>query len=122
MVKYYLTGSLHLQAGPQLGILASSSGDLIQVQNGFIVGQPVANQNLSSYVKSTDFAIAFGAGINLPANLNLSVRYTIGIVDINKNSGGATFTGGLQPSFSTAYTRNQLLQVSISYALRKFGK
>ena len=122
MFKYYLTGSLHIQAGPQLGILASSKGDLNQIQNGNFAKLPILNQDLSSYLKSTDFSIAFGAGINLPVNLNLSVRYTIGINDINKNSGGATFPGGLEPSFSTAYTRNQVFQVSIGYALRKFGK
>jgi hypothetical protein len=122
MFKYYLTGSLNVQAGPQLGILTSSTGDLVQIQNSNFTGQPISNQNLNSYLKSTDFSIAFGAGINLPLNLNLSVRYTIGVTDINKNSGGATFPGGLQPSFSTAYTRNQVLQVSVGYQLRKFGK
>lgn len=122
MFKYYLTGSLNIQAGPQLGILASSKGDLNQIQNGNFAGQPILNQDLNSYLKSTDFSVAFGAGINLPANLNLNVRYTIGITDINKNSGGASFPGGLEPSFSTAYTRNQVFQVSIGYSLRKFGK
>lgn len=122
LFKYYLTGSLHVQAGPQLGILASSTGDLNQIQNGFIVGQPVTNQNLNSYLKNTDFSLAFGAGINLGPKLNLTIRYTVGITDINKNSGGATFEGGLQPSFSTAYTRNQVFQASIGYVLRKFGK
>ncbi len=122
MIKYYLAGSLNIQVGPQFGILAGSKGDLIQIQNGFPVGQPVMNQNLSGYLKSTDFSIAFGAGVNLPANLNLSIRYNVGIIDINKNTGGATFPGGLQPSFSTAYTRNQVLQVSVGYQLRKLGK
>lgn len=122
MIKYYVVGSLNVQVGPQLGILMGSKGDLIQIQNGFITGQPVHNQNLNNYLKGTDFSIAFGAGINLPANLNFSVRYNIGISDINKNSGDASFSGGLQPSFSTAYTRNQVLQVSIGYQLRKLGK
>jgi len=122
MFKYYLTGSLNIQVGPQFGILASSKGDLNQIQGGNFAGPPIFNQDLSNFLKSTDFSIAFGAGINFSANLNLTVRYTIGITDINKNSGGATFPGGLQPSFSTAYTRNQVLQVSLGYALRKFGK
>ena len=122
MFKYYPTGSLNIQVGPQFGFLASSKGDLNQIQNGNFAGQPVLNQDLSSYLKSTDFSIAFGAGINLPLNLNLTVRYTIGITDVNKNSGGANFPGGLEPSFSTAYTRNQVFQASIGYALRKFDK
>jgi len=122
LIKYYLTGSVHLQAGPQFGILVSSKGDLNPIQGGNFAGPPVFNQNLKSYLKSTDFSIAVGAGINLAANLNLSVRYNIGITDINKNSGGATFSDGLQPSFSTAYTTNQVLQVSLGYRLGKVGK
>ena len=122
MFKYYPTGSLNVQAGPQFGILASSKGDLNNVQGGVFAGQPVFNQDLSSYLKSTDFSIVVGAGINLPANLNLAVRYTIGITNINKNSPGATFPNNLEPSFSTAFTRNQVFQVSVGYALRKFGK
>ncbi len=123
MIKYYLTGSLHIQAGPQFSILASSKGDLNQIQGGNFAGPPVFNQNLSSYLKRTDFALAFGAGINLPVNLNLSIRYNIGITDINKNTGSQVpFPGDLQPSFSTAYTRNQVLQISIGYKLREFKK
>jgi hypothetical protein len=123
MVKYNLGGSpLYIQAGPQFGILVSSKGDLNQIENGFIAGQPTFNQNLNRYLNSTDFGIAFGAGIKLPAKLDASIRYTIGITDINKNSAGSTFAGGLQPSFSTAYTRNQVFQVSVGYMLRKFGK
>jgi hypothetical protein len=120
--KYYLTGSLNVQAGPQFGVLTSSKGDLNQIQGGNIAGPPVFNQDLSSYLKSTDFSIVFGAGINLIPKLNLTFRYTVGITDINKNSGGAAFPDGLEPAFSTAYTRNQVLQVSLGYAFKKSVK
>ncbi len=122
--KYYPVGSLNIQLGPQFGILAGSKGDLIPIDNlGNFAGPPVFNRNLNSYMKGFDFSIAFGAGINLLANLNLSVRYNVGITDINKNSvSHATFPDGLQPSFSTAFTRNQVLQVSIGYAIRKVAK
>ena len=122
MLRYNLSKSLHVQAGPQFSILASSKGDLNPIQGGFFAGPPVFNQNLSSYLKGTDIAIVFGAGISLPKNLTLSVRYNIGLTNINKNSTGTTFTGGLEPSFSTAYTRNQVFQLSVSYRLGKVGK
>src|SRR5258705_8172033 len=43
LFKYYLTGSFNVQAGPQFGILASSTGDLSQIQNGNFSGQPGTN-------------------------------------------------------------------------------
>lgn len=124
MIKYYLVGSLNVQVGPQLGILVSSKGDLIPYDNtGNIAGRPIFNQDLNSYLKTTDLSVAFGAGIHLPGNIDLNVRYNIGVTNINKNSGsGQALPGGLQPSFSTADTRNQVLQVSLGYALRKFEK
>jgi hypothetical protein len=124
MLKYYPVGSLNIQVGPQLGILASAKGDLVPYDNsGNISGRPVFNQDLSGYLKSIDFAIAFGAGITLPGNIDLNVRYNVGITDINKNTDSAKgLPGGLQPSFSTAFTRNQVLQVSLGHRLRKFNK
>ena len=123
LLKYYLTGSLNVQIGPQLGLLVGSKGDLSQINGGYIVGSPIFNQKLKDYVKSTDFSIALGAGINFTPRVNVNVRYTIGINDINKNTGSTTpFPGGLQPSISTAYTRNQVFQVSVGYQLRKLGK
>jgi hypothetical protein len=124
MLKYYPVGSLNIQVGPQLGILASAKGDLVPYDNlGNISGRPVFNQDLSNYLKNIDFAIAFGAGITLPGNIDLNVRYNVGITDINKNTNSSqALPGGLQPSFSTAFTRNQVLQVSLGYRLRKFDK
>ena len=124
MIKYYPIGSLNIQIGPQLGILASSKGDLVPYDNsGNIAGRPIFNQDLSSYLKSIDFSIAFGTGITLPGNIDLNVRYNIGVTDINKNTGSVQgFPGGLQPSFSTAYTRNQVFQVSLGHRLHKFAK
>jgi hypothetical protein len=121
LVKYYLTGGLHILAGPQFGILVGSKGDLNPYSNTGLAGAPVFNQNLNSYLKSTDIALVFGAGINLPVNLNLSVRYNVGLTDINKNSGSQEYFP-LQPSFSTAYTRNQVLQISVGYRIHKVGK
>jgi hypothetical protein len=124
VIKYYPVGSLNIQVGPQLGILASAKGDLVPYDNnGNISGRPIFNQDLSSYLKSIDFAIAFGAGITLPANIDLNVRYTVGITDINKNTDSAQgLPGGLQPSFSTAFTRNQVFQISLGHRLHKFAK
>jgi len=123
IVKYYLVKSLNVQAGPQLGILVSAKGDLVPYGPLGPTGRPVFNQDLSSYLKSMDLAIAFGAGVTLPGNIDLNVRYNVGITDINKNTDSVQgLPGGLQPSFSTAYTRNQVFQVSLGHRLYGFNK
>lgn len=124
VLKYYPVGSLNVQVGPQLGILTGAKGDLVPYNSqGIISGRPILDQDLSSYLKSVDFAIAFGVGITLPASIDLNVRYNIGITDINKNSDSTNgLPGGLQPSFSTAFTRNQVFQVSLGHRLYKFNK
>ncbi len=123
LIKLYAGGRIHLLAGPQLGILVASKGDLNPYSAAGLAGAPVFNQNLNSYLKRTDIALVFGAGIDLPFNFNLGVRYNVGLTDINKNSGSQEpFPGGLQPSFSTAYTRNQVFQATLGYKIPKYSK
>ncbi len=118
MIKYYPFGGVNLQVGPQLGFLMSAKGDLVQVFSSGSLGQAVFNQDLKNYLNSTDFSIAFGAGVDLPLGINISVRYNYGLSNINKFSGGSSDT----PSFSVAKTQNQVIQISIGYRLRKIGK
>lgn len=122
IVKYYLIGGLNVQAGPQLGILVGSKGDLLPLaSDGNINGQPIFGQKLNDYVNPIDFSVAFGAGLDLPFGGSLTVRYNLGISDINKNS-GSTATRTQTASISTATTNNQVLQVSLAYRLKKIGK
>lgn len=118
MIKYYPFGGVNVQVGPQLGFLMSAKGDLVQVLSGGSLGQAVLNQDLKSYLNGTDFSIAFGAGVDLPLGINISVRYNYGLNNINKFSGGSSDT----PSFSVAKTQNQVIQFSVGYRLRKIGK
>lgn len=116
IIKYYLVGGLNLQAGPQMSILASAKGDLVQVSSGG-AGQPVFGQNLKGYLNGTDYSFAFGAGLDLPAGINLGIRYNIGLSNINKFKGGDP-----SPSFSLATTHNQVFQLSVGYRFLKLGK
>jgi hypothetical protein len=50
LAKYYLTEGLHIHAGPQIGLLLSADADGTDVKDSY---------------KSTDFAIASGAGYQL---------------------------------------------------------
>jgi hypothetical protein len=123
IVKYYLTGGLNLQAGPQLSILASAKGDLVPVYAGGGFGPPTLNSDLKSYLNSTDFSFAFGFGIDMPLGINITMRYNIGLTNINKYKGAsASSPSANSPSFSTAYAQNQAFQLSLGYRFLKIGK
>lgn len=119
--KYYPTGGLSIQAGPQFGFLVAAKGDVVQISNstqGPSLGQATLDQDLKGYLNSTDFSIAFGAGIDLPVGLNLTFRYNYGVSNINKYPGGTSDS----PGFSVAKTQNQVIQISLSKKLLKIGK
>ncbi len=119
VLKYYLVGGLNLQVGPQIGFLVGSKGDLVTTGSSQAIYK--YGQSLKDFTNSTDFSIVFGAGIDLPYGANIGVRYNLGISDINKNTNSSN-VGVATPSFSTAYTKNQVLQVSVGYRLFKAGK
>jgi len=124
--KYYPVGGLSIQAGPQFGLLVAAKGDLIQTvySNGASsLGQASLDQDLKSYLNSTDFSIVFGAGLDLPWGLNLTFRYNYGVSNINKYPGGNSSGGTTEgPLFSVAKTQNQVIQISLSKKLYKIGK
>jgi hypothetical protein len=125
MFKYYPFGGVSIQVGPQIGFLMSAKGDLVQVYSspiGTSLGAASLNQDLKGYLNSADFSIAFGAGFELPAGLNLTFRYNYGVNNINKYSGSNTGGTSLSPSFSVATTQNQVIQISIGKKLYKIGK
>jgi hypothetical protein len=128
IIKYYLTGALNLQLGPQFGIMAGSKGDLLQIYNGYIYGLAIENQSLKGYTNRPDFSLAFGLGLDVPFGGSLTVRYNVGISDANKltnanpNTLPANSNGVVVPSISTAFARNQVFQVSLGYRLKKKKK
>lgn len=102
-------------------MLAGANGYLVQLNQGYL---GVATQNdLKPYIHQFDWSFAFGAGLELPFGGSLSIRYSNGISDVNKytlgtlptNNQGTTITHSL----STAYARNQVLQISLAYKLEK---
>jgi hypothetical protein len=71
LFRYNFTEELNLHTGPQIGILASAKrkvdGDTDDVKDG---------------LKGTNISWAIGAGYELPNNLNVGLRYNIGLSDI----------------------------------------
>jgi hypothetical protein len=68
LLDYKLLGPIHLQAGPQFGILLNHDKTL--VQNG------------GNAFKSGDFSMVGGASINI-AKIRVSGRYLVGLNNIN---------------------------------------
>lgn len=92
LLKFYLVGGFHLQAGPQFGFL--NSADL-------------AGTDIKSSLKSSDTSIALGAGFDI-SKLTIDARYNMGISEINNAAG-------------ISATKNQVIQVSLGYKLFKLG-
>ncbi len=73
VIKYYLVGGLHLQGGPQFGILVDDSiKDLYEE----IVE-----------AETSDISGIIGVGYDLPLGLRVEGRYNFGLTEILKDSG-----------------------------------
>lgn len=84
----------NIHVGPQFGFLASADLDVNDVAN-----------DVKDQYKSGDFSIAAGVGVNLPLNLNATVRYVAGLSDI-----------GNEPD-TLGEVKNATLQISVGYRL-----
>jgi hypothetical protein len=101
--KLYLPLGLNFQLGPQLSFL--SVADLKRAASS-AADDPKT-------LKKQDYAVAVGAGWDLPFGLTVDARYNFGLSDIK-----------IQPSTTTnpISLKNKVLQVSVGYKLIKLGK
>ena len=72
MFRYKPVSLLSLEVGPQFSFLTKAV-----VEN---------EGDVKSYLKNSDFGLAFGAGVHLPLGFNAGARYVIGLSDISKAS------------------------------------
>ena len=77
MAKFYVADGFSVEAGPQIGFLASAKADV----NGESV-------DIKDTLKSTDFAFNIGAGYEVGSGLNLGLRYSMGLTDVEDDSNG----------------------------------
>ncbi len=116
MFKFYLVQGLNLQIGPQIGFLTKAIGSVKDVSTGAIT----TDQDVKSFMNSTDYSVAVGAGFDLPFGLNFTARYNIGMSDINKYT-GTTPPTNTQSWMGTSASKNQVFQFSLGYRLFKIG-
>jgi hypothetical protein len=93
----YSFGNFNVQAGPQLSLLASAKAK-------YDISGQTGTEDIKDGLKGTDFGFNLGLGANFD-KLNASVRYSIGLSNIN--DGG---TGDI---------KNNVIQLSLGY--RIFG-
>lgn len=90
MAKFYVADGISLEAGPQIGFLASAKA----VVDG-------ESTDIKDSLKSTDFALNLGAGYKLDSGLNFGLRYSIGLTDVY--------------DFDTDGFKHSVLQLSVGY-------
>jgi opacity protein-like surface antigen len=73
MAQYKVTDKFSLEAGPQIGFLMSAK---VKGDGG--------SADVKEFLNSTDFGIGVGAGYDITENINLGLRYTIGVSNLNK--------------------------------------
>lgn len=97
LLKLKLLKVLNLHAGPQFNILANSETDYEDWKG-----------SIENDLKGMNFAVAFGAGVELPFGLMGGVRYVTAVSDLNDN---------FQINGTTVEIKNKTLQVYLGLKL-----
>ncbi|WP_395043781.1 porin family protein [Flavobacterium sp.] len=93
MAQYNITEEFSLEAGPQIGFLMSAND---KADGGGSV-------DIKDSLNSTDFGLNLGLGYDVAENINIGLRYTIGMSNILKDSGDIKI-GTSNLGLSLAYT------------------
>jgi len=73
LLRYQVIDMLNIHAGPQAGLLISAK------QKDNDSGETV---NINDYYKKPDLGLVVGIEANLPARINLTVRYVTGLISV----------------------------------------
>jgi len=106
MAKFYVSEGLSLEAGPQIGFLASAEVDYDSTETSLFDGSSVSTSSTvdaKEIVKSVDFGLNFGLGYKLDSGLNFALRYNLGLSNI------------YDVSESTVKIKNRVFQLSVGY-------
>lgn len=95
MAKFNVADKFNLEVGPQIGLLMSATA---KSDNG-------GSEDYKSLMNSTDFGLNFGAGYEVAENINVGLRYCLGLSQLQKE----LVTG------ATAY-KNTNIQLSLGYS------
>jgi hypothetical protein len=86
LVQYMFDNGFRLEAGPQIGFLASANSKTGSVKT-----------NIKDHYKTVDAAVAIGIGyVHPPTGFGVDLRYNLGLTDINENSSVKSTNRGIQ--------------------------
>lgn len=118
MAKFYVIPNLSLEAGPQIGFLASAKNKYSEVENdgGFVTSYS-ATENIHSRLRTVDAAFNIGASYYFTDNMFLQGRFCFGLTSIDDNgrfvrvdngNGNVYYYGG-------SGVQNNVFQLSFGY-------
>jgi hypothetical protein len=99
LIKFQPVKLINVHAGPEFSYRLSA------MQKNLENGQKT---NIKDYYKKIDFGLAFGVEANLPPNINVTIRYVLGLIPVTTNN-----------QYNEPW-KNNLFQISLGYRL--FGK
>jgi len=103
MFVYNITKAFNVQAGPQVGILASGK-EAVKLENGTKIEVDAKDE-----LKKSDFALNAGVGLDL-GKFNISARYSFGLTNV------------IDSDITDVSAKNRSIQIAVGYTLFNFGK
>lgn len=86
LLQFMFDNGFRLQAGPQLGFLASANSELQKTDT-----------NVKDNYETLEYGLGFGVSyVNPKSNIGLDFRYNHGLSNINKNGNAKIYNRGLQ--------------------------
>ncbi len=102
--QYSFVPKFHIEAGPQIDFLLSGKFDGKYYDPMFDESTTVNNVDIKEYLKSVTFGISLGAGYDITSNLTATVRYHLGLSEVDDLEGvkmkNRNFQVGLGYSFN----------------------
>jgi len=97
LIRYQPVKLLNIHAGPQFGYLISAVQDDLSGDE---------KMDIKDWYNNADIGLVFGAEANLPFNINLTVRYILGLSEVTND------VEYIEP------WKNNFIQVSIGYRIK----
>ena len=102
--KYTLQNKIYFSLGPQLGILAGGEFEKEDKEDG-----ERKYHSAGHVLSGTDFSLGLGVGYTLDSGIDLSLRYNLGLSNINDNPADLAFYKPFQT------IKSRVLQISVGY-------
>lgn len=117
MVKYYVHKGLHVEAGPQVGILLSAKE---KYKTNYTSPEfpdesfrRSGTDDISELFKSIDMALNAGLGYDITNHIFADARYSYGLIDIYESVNAVDVPG--QTVRNKTVARNNVLSLTVGY-------